>query len=166
MSWSGQAPIVISRDLVDRAIIWLNVGGFLFHCAVIKDAVLWTVNIVRLYLLCLWKKLTKLGPFTVILFFVYIRGDVCFFLTLKIFTSSLILCFSSCWLYCLYFWRSFVLEGQYCGKGCIFGRNCYGLMASIPFDSCLKHGIGSLLLARASGWAENTEGINKVHNTK
>lgn len=56
-------------------------------------------------------------------------------------------------------------EGQYCGRGCIFCNSC-GLIASIPFDSSLKHGIGSLLLARASGWVKNTEGINKAHQRK
>lgn len=59
-----------------------------------------------------------------------------------------------------------VLEGQYCGRGWIFCRNCCGLMASIPFDSSLKHGIGSLLLACASEWVKNTEGINKAHDRK
>lgn len=53
-------------------------------------------------------------------------------------------------------------EGQYCGRGCIFCRNCWGLMASILFDSSLQHEIGSLLLAYASGFVKNIGGIIKA----
>lgn len=60
-------------------------------------------------------------------------------------------------------------EGQCCGRGWIFCRNCWGLMASmasIPFDSSLQHGIGSLLLACASGWVKNIGGIIKTLHRK
>lgn len=109
------------------------------------------------------KKNSKGGTFCVVLFFVCTGGDVRYFsfkgylvLFIRLRALSVLL-------------KVTVLEGQYCGRCWIFCRSCCGLMASmasIPFDSSLKHGIGSLLLACASGWVKNTEGINKAHNRK
>lgn len=93
------------------------------------------------------KKNSKGGTFCVVLFFVCTGGDVRYFsfkgylvLFIRLRALSVLL-------------KVTVLEGQYCGRGWIFCRSCCGLMASmasIPFDSSLKHGIGSLLLACAS----------------
>lgn len=106
LPWSGQAPVVINRDLIDTAINLMKCGWvFVPPCCDKRCCTLnckYCQNVLALPL----KKISKGGTFSVVLFFVCTGGDVRFFSFKGFQWLSVILCFSSGWGHWLFSWRS------------------------------------------------------------
>lgn len=131
--------------------MWVFCFLFFFCCAAIKCAALWTVNTVKLCLLCLWKKWTKFGSFTVILLSVHRSG--CFFVffcpvfqkALKNLTGGHALCHSWCWL------LPVVLKVSAVGRAVLSAEAVEVLWH--PSHWIVVFRLASFLLQCPSGWA-------------